>query len=120
VVVRPPDVTLIAVPEVEAVMVLMPVVVHEKVVLATPALAVTTLLVAPVAENVTGQRFDEDGAMVPPSAAFAPVTRKVIEVLVLALEAELEIVRAVPGGYACAAGTKATEAPSTDVAARAA
>ena len=115
-----PVVTVMVVPEVEAVMVLMPVVVNEKVVLAAPPLAVTDLLATPVAEKVTGQRLEVLGATVEPLAAFAPDTRKVTDVPVFALEAEFEIVSAVPGGYACAAGTKATEAPSTDVAARAA
>jgi len=101
-------------------MVLMPVVVHENVVLATPPLAVTVLIVAPVAEKVTGQRFAVLGAIVPPSAALAPVTRKVIEVLVLALEAEPLITSAVPGGYAWAAGSAATDVLRTVAAARAA
>ena len=86
------------VPVVVAVMVLMPVVVNENVVLALPPLAVTTLLASPVAEKVTGQRLELLGAIDDPLAALAPVTRKVIDVDVLALAAEALMLRAVPGG----------------------
>ena len=98
--------------EVEAVMVLMPVVVNANVVLAVPELAVTLLLPRPVAEKVTVHLFDVLGAIDDPLAALAPRAVKVIDVPVFADAAEPAMVRAVPGGYACAAGTKATDPPS--------
>ena len=100
--------------------VLMPVVVNANVVLAVPELAVTLLLVRPVAENVTVHLFELLGAIDEPLAALAPRAVKVMDVPVLAEAAEAAMLRAVPGGYAWAAGTKATVAPRSEAVASAA